>query len=238
MANQEINSFILKFKNLWRAGKNANLTIKSLAGKAHVSLNVELDDNPADLDQHQHGKLRNGSRNGPARQRRRLRRAAAPQAEKAEEAVTEEEAENATVDKESTEISSVAVKAIVNQTTSATTDNVMGDLVDEFCSEEEYTTEIEEHLETFEVIYHDSGKSENEILNETKNFLIQTFNFCKVKREDRDFKVVKFEKFDGGLRIFLQVKNIPAVIESVEGLKTRNTEVRKLLKKRTSSPSP
>ena len=235
MANQEINSFILKFKNLWRAGKNANLTIKSLAGKAHVSLNVELDDNPADLDQHQHGKLRNGSRNGPARQRRRLRRAAACQAEKATEA--EEEAENATVEKESTE-NCVAVKAIVNQTTSTTTDNVMGDLVDEFCSEEEYTKDIGEHLETFEVICRDSGKSEDKILSETRNFLIQTFNFCKVKKEDQDFKVVKLEKFDGGLIIILQVKNIPGVLESVEGLKTWNTEVRKLPKKRTSSPSP
>jgi hypothetical protein len=237
MANQELNSFILKFKNLWRAGKNANLTIKSIAGKAHVSLNVELDDNPADLDQHQHGNG-NGSRNGPARQRRRLRRAAARQAEKATDAVNEEEAENATVEKENTENSSVAVKAIVDQPTSTTTDNVMGDLVDEFCSEEEYRKEIGEHLETFEVICHDSVKSENEILSETKNFLIQTFNFCKVKKEDQDFKVVKFEKFDGGLRIIVQVKNIPGVIESVEGLKTWKTEVRKLSKKRTSSPSP
>ena len=235
MADQELNSFILKFKNLWKSGRNANLTIKSIAGKAHVSLNVELDDNPADLDQHQHGKLRNGSRNGPARQRRRLRRAAACQAEKATEA--EEEAENATVEKESTE-NCVAVKAIVNQTTSTTTDNVMGDLVDEFCSEEEYTKDVDEHLETYELICRESGKSEDKILSETRNFLIQTFNFCKVKKEDQDFKVVKLEKFDGGLIIILQVKNIPGVLESVEGLKTWNTEVRKLPKKRTSSPSP
>jgi hypothetical protein len=69
---------------------------------------------------------------------------------------------------------------------------------------------VEDHLEIFKVIHPDSGKSENEIL---------TFNFCKVKREDRDFKVVKLEKFDGGLRMTLQVQNIHEVIESVEGLK-------------------
>ena len=66
MANQELNSFILKFKNLWKSGRNANLTIKSIAGKAHVSLNVELDETPSDLDEAQHGRLQK-SRNGPAR---------------------------------------------------------------------------------------------------------------------------------------------------------------------------
>ena len=109
-------------------------------------------------------------------------------------------------------------------------DEVVEDLVDEFCSEEEYIKQAEEYLETFEVIQHDSGKSESEILNKTKNFLNQTFKFCNVKREDRDFKVVTSEKFEGGLKIILQVKNFPEVIQSVEGLKTLNTEVWKLPK--------
>ena len=91
---------------------------------------------------------------------------------------------------------------------------------------------------TFEVVQHDSRKSENEILSETRNFLYQTFKFCKVKNEDQDFKVLKSEKFEGGLKIILQVKNIPQVIESVEGLKTCKTEVWKLPMSRTSSSFP
>ena len=42
MAKAEIDSFILKFKNLLLAGSNATLVIKSNAGKAEVSLNVVL----------------------------------------------------------------------------------------------------------------------------------------------------------------------------------------------------
>ena len=236
MANQEINSFILKFKNLWRTGRNSSLTIKSNAGKAHVSLTVELDEIPADLDDAHHG-MPQRSRNSPARQRRRQRRAAARQAAIAAEAINEEDAENATNEKESTENHSVAVNATLNQPTSTTTDNVVEELVDEFCSEEEYSKQNEEYLETFQVTKHDSKMSENEILSETKSFLSQTFKFCKVKRADQVFKVVMSEKFDGGLRMILQVKNIPEVIESVEGLQTWNTEVRKLPKKRTSPSS-
>ena len=42
MAKAEIDSFILKFKNLLISGRNATLVIKSNAGKAEVSLNVDL----------------------------------------------------------------------------------------------------------------------------------------------------------------------------------------------------
>ena len=40
----EIDSFVLKFKNLWKSGRNANLTTNSNAGKADVVLSVELDE--------------------------------------------------------------------------------------------------------------------------------------------------------------------------------------------------
>ena len=71
MAMSEIDSFIYKFKHLWKSGRSASLSLKSDAGKAQVTLHVDLDDpqllpvqNPV------------RSRNGPARQRRRIRRAA------------------------------------------------------------------------------------------------------------------------------------------------------------------
>ena len=74
MAMSEIDSFVVKFKNLWHSGRNATLTIKSKAGKAEVTLQAELGDAPhppAQLPNHHRV-----SRNGPARQRRRQRRAA------------------------------------------------------------------------------------------------------------------------------------------------------------------
>ena len=85
-----LHSFILKFKNLLLSGKNATLLIKSNSGNAEVSLSVELGEIPPPPDQqHCHR-----SRNGPSRQRRRLRRAAekaASNAEEAKEAVEEAE---------------------------------------------------------------------------------------------------------------------------------------------------
>ena len=70
MAHNELDSFILKFKNLWQAGCNAKLSLKSIDGKAEAHFSVELGDAPAIQ----------RSRNGPSRQRRRERRAAAREA--------------------------------------------------------------------------------------------------------------------------------------------------------------
>ena len=73
MAKAEIDSFILKFKNLLLSGRNATLVLKSNAGNADVSLNVDLGQVPPQPTQHVHHQ----SRDGPSRQRRRLRRAQA-----------------------------------------------------------------------------------------------------------------------------------------------------------------
>ena len=75
MAHKELDSFILKFKNLWQAGRNAKLSLKSVDGKAEAHLSVELGDAPAIQ----------RSRNGPSWQRRWERRAAAREADKAAE---------------------------------------------------------------------------------------------------------------------------------------------------------
>ena len=89
MAMTEIDSFIFKFKHLWKSGRSASLSIKSDAGKAQVTLHVDLDD--AQLLPVQHPVR---SRNGPARQRRRTRRAAEREAAKASNTVTIHENEN------------------------------------------------------------------------------------------------------------------------------------------------
>ena len=43
MAQTELDSFVLKFKNLWRSERNASLSIK----KSDVHLSVELGDAPS-----------------------------------------------------------------------------------------------------------------------------------------------------------------------------------------------
>ena len=79
MADYEIDSFVLKFKNLLFAGNNANLTIKSEAGKCLVNLSVEVDITlqPSGPQIYQHRHI------GPARQRRHARREAARIADEA-----------------------------------------------------------------------------------------------------------------------------------------------------------
>ena len=101
MARAEIDSFILKFKNLLLSGRNATLVLKSNAGNAEVSLNVDLGQVPPPPAQPVHHR----SRDGPSRQRRRLRRAQA-RANEAEEVTevidaqvqTAEEAEDSETD--------------------------------------------------------------------------------------------------------------------------------------------
>ena len=74
MARKEIDSFILKFKNLLLSGRNATLVLKSNAGKAEVNLSVELGDvlsQPGDVlsQPHSQDRQRHGPRNGPSRER-------------------------------------------------------------------------------------------------------------------------------------------------------------------------
>ena len=66
MVQVELDSFYVKFKHLLRAEKDATLTLKSEAGRAFVTLSLDLG--------HVHswqGELPHGPRNGPSRQRRR-----------------------------------------------------------------------------------------------------------------------------------------------------------------------
>ena len=90
MVVTELDSFVLKFKNLCLARSNANLTMKTIAGKVTVCLQVELDGLPLPP-QHQ---LPLKTRSGPSQQNRREKRAIARKvaAEKAVAEVTPEEA--------------------------------------------------------------------------------------------------------------------------------------------------
>ena len=114
MPHCELDSFVLKSKNLWVAGRNANLRIKSIKGKAEVHLSVELGDA---LRVTSNGPT-SQSKNIPSRQQRRVRRAAARESAKAEEA------------------NNVAEAAIVSKDS---------DIADEFCEDVIYNSNVEEN---------------------------------------------------------------------------------------------
>ena len=73
MSQRELDSFYVKFKNLLRGEKDATLTLKSEAGRAFVSLSLDLGHVLSGQDLSPRG----GPKNGPARVRRREKRAAA-----------------------------------------------------------------------------------------------------------------------------------------------------------------
>jgi hypothetical protein len=71
MAMAEIESFLLKFKTLWKSGRDATLTMETHAGQASVLLRVGLGQAPK---QYPNFPSPGKNRNGPARQRRRAKR--------------------------------------------------------------------------------------------------------------------------------------------------------------------
>ena len=93
MDAKELDSFVLKFKQLWRSGQSAHLDIDTCAGQAWVGLRVRLGQAQAVP-----SSLRR-TRDGPARQRRRARRADAKEKEVEEasnnEVEGQQDAENA-----------------------------------------------------------------------------------------------------------------------------------------------
>ena len=137
MALSEIDSFFFKFKHLLIAEKDATLTLKSVAGRAQVTLSVDLG--------HLHsgaGHPHHHASNGTSRSRRQERRAAARKqateaAEKSPENVDEvlepaEEVEKAN-DK-------------VNDTVKVT---VTEDVTDEFCCNTEYSESESKQIFSF-----------------------------------------------------------------------------------------
>ena len=75
MAFNEIDSFIVKFKNLWHAGLKASLSIEAEQGQAHVTLKAGLGHIPPPFHPHD-GQVHRQYR-GPSYQRRQEKRQAA-----------------------------------------------------------------------------------------------------------------------------------------------------------------
>ena len=75
--NTELDTFIYKFKHLWKVGLDAHLDIECCAGQAWVGLRVRLGQEPGHLHHHHFiSPQPKRTRDGPARQRRREKRAA------------------------------------------------------------------------------------------------------------------------------------------------------------------
>ena len=128
----ELNSFIVKFKNLWRSGQDAHLDMGCHAGQAWVGIHVQL----GHVAGHQPPNKRN--KNTPSRQRRRARRAAArdEQLLHAEEAVGQ--GDHAA--EEAHKIDEVNQKEAVK---------APEDVNDEFCSNTEYSEDESREVFSF-----------------------------------------------------------------------------------------
>ena len=78
MHSKELESFFLKFNQLWRAGESAKLDLETHAGQAWVGVRVHLGPaHPYQVHVPSHQEKR--TRNSPARERRRAKRLAARQ---------------------------------------------------------------------------------------------------------------------------------------------------------------
>ena len=99
----ERQTFMQKFKQLWKDGQDAKLCVESRAGKAYVELRLELGEEPGPNISRKSVISKSRNLNTPARERRRERRAAARNTvvkvnDKVEETTTENniDAEKAT----------------------------------------------------------------------------------------------------------------------------------------------
>ena len=94
MHPKELDSFIGKLKQLWQSGKDARLHVETHAGEAWASLHVKLGHGQGHQHQHKEKPHLPRNRNGPSRQRRRARRAAARQERAVEASADQNELEN------------------------------------------------------------------------------------------------------------------------------------------------
>ena len=154
MNQSEIDSFVSKFRNLCRAGRNANLTFTSKAGKASVNLSVELGRLP-DVEEHHHKSHHHSlphPRFGNSRQRRREKRAEIRKV-KAVEAAQELSPEEAEILKLAEEASNVQDSeedrsCCKDTAKSESTEKVLNEPNDELCPDKEYE-KLEENCVTY-----------------------------------------------------------------------------------------
>jgi hypothetical protein len=229
----ELDTFVRKFHQLWSNGLTAHLDLDTHAGNAWVGLRVQLGQVPGPPHQQVQPFPQPVHKKGesPSRQRRRARRAAAKAASTANsEAVEADKVENETTEDVDDEKVADLEETFVAEKTE--------EVVDEFCLDDEFYAKIDElvdeNSEAFKIQFSDKGwsqKSESQVLIEMERNLNTTFNFYRVNREDRTFKVIKTERCENSLEVYIKVNDVPNVLQAVRGLKTWITDVRKLAKR-------
>ena len=236
MAPSELDSFYFKFKNLLFAEKDATLTLKSKAGRAQVTLCVDLGHVLSRPGPH----LPHDARSGTSRSRRReqraeARRLVAAEAEKVDKSTATDITEEViSVEKpvEAEECLDATLKVAGN--VDATEKCNIGEVIDEVCSNEQYETKVakseEEFLEYFKVLDIDSKKPEEEIVKDILKTLDSKLKKAKFKEPNEVYKFIKSGKCNGNVKLFVKAKNIPGVLSIITNLSSKNIEVTKMPK--------
>ena len=209
MSVSELDTFYFKFKNLLLAEKNATLSLKSDAGRAQVTLSVDLGHlllEPGPQHVHQ-------VRNSPSRQRRRERRAAARRQAEAEKALEQETAE------EAANPATVAVAAEevdedeLNKLEKSTVPEVIEKVTDEFCPDKEYSDVLEhEEYVNDTTIYDlecwdpDQKWKVQDVYNHMGESLEQMFLAFNMKPEDQQYQLTVLEREEETFNFKLEMK--------------------------------
>lgn len=209
----EVDSFIGKFKYLWHSGRSASLTINSEAGKVRVTLSVEVDEAPHLPAHHQR------SRNGPAKQRRRLRREAARENAKAEEASKSVDAEKLTVVEAGSTAKSNAENALdenqeeAEKILEADVERNMT-VVDEVCRDKLYAEKAKATNENsdcdvynFEFVDFLRESEAQDMINFFEEKIAINFELFKVENVTKFTKWTKLSKLEQDLNLELKSRN-------------------------------
>ena len=157
MADLELDSFYIKFKNLVYSGKDANLTVKSEAGKVSVILSLDL--GPVHHGRHGHLSPQR-SRNGLSRQRRREKRAADRAVKEHEELQDQELAEEATGNVEKTSKTVNYLKTMMEvDAEEVSPKKITGPGLEEFAENEKIGANNEHYAE--KAVHKEAGKANN-----------------------------------------------------------------------------
>ena len=196
----EVDTFVKKFHQLWNDGISAHLDLDTHAGDAWVGLRVRLGQVSGPI----HGQAQSfhqeevPRKESPSRQRRRARRAAAKKASKtiteaveAEVVVIETTGEQTAADD--------AVDEVVEHATDglAVKANHVDDVLDEFCSNEEFNGNF--------------LSDENSVSFLTKD----------VDLLNQYFEVSGYEKLKDQTKFYLKIKND---VKAIEALRTQKSE--------------
>ena len=146
MVATELDTFVLKFHQLWKAGQTAHLDLDTCDGQAWVGLRVQLGHVPCPPHHDLHPSFEK-KKDSPSRQRRRARRASARQEKVAEEASNRETVEESVVETENSEQAENPIEENweqtekVNETLIEQKAENADNLNDEFCSNKDYLIE-------------------------------------------------------------------------------------------------